>query len=186
MLRSGHWRFAGDVPDLGKCVMVGAPHTSNWDAYYGLAVILALGLRWHWMAKAAVFKSPFRRLLIWLGGIPVDRSAQHGVVGQIVAEFKKRDKFVLVITPEGTRRRVERWKTGFYYIALQAQVPIVPAFLDYSRRNMGFGPVIHPSGDLPRDMRKLETFFRDMKGKRPDNFNPSICGGDKHAKAGTT
>lgn len=185
MLHSGRWRFEGDAPELNKCVMVGAPHTSNWDAFYGLAIILALGWHCHWMAKAAVFKGPFKKLLVWLGGISVDRGARHGVVEQIVAEFKKRDKFFLALTPEGTRRRVDRWKTGFYYIALQANVPILAAYIDYERRTMGFGPMFYPSGDVRRDMEKLEIFYQDKKGKRVENFNPSICGNEEHEKAGT-
>ncbi len=174
ILRLGDWRFEGEPPDLPRFVMIGAPHTSNWDAAYGLGAMLATGLHCHWMAKDAVFKAPFRNLLIWLGGLPVDRSMKHGVVDLIASEFRRRDKFILAITPEGTRKRVEYWKTGFYYIALQAEVPIVVAFMDYRRRTLGFGPIIEPTGNIDEDLRPIEKFYRNMKGKRPEHFNPCL------------
>lgn len=169
------WRMEGEVPNHPKFIIIGAPHTSNWDAVYGFAAIFALRLRINWMAKHTLFKKPFRSLLTWMGGVPVDRTASHGVVDQTIAAFEKREQFIIAITPEGTRKKVNKWKTGFYYIALKAKVPIVMGFLDYSRKALGFGPLIHPTGNIDADMEKIQSFYSKIKPKRPENFNVRIA-----------
>ncbi|MCZ6819930.1 MAG: lysophospholipid acyltransferase family protein [Calditrichaeota bacterium] len=192
VLGIGGWRFEGAPPDESKFITIDAPHTSNWDAIWGISVLLAMGLKIHWMAKHTLFQNPLRRLLFWLGGVPIDRTKSHGVVDQMVDEFQKRDKFVIGITPEGTRKRVPTWKTGFYFMAMSAHVPIVMAFMDYHRKVLGFGPVLNPSGDLAADMKQFETFYAGITGKNPENYNPAIFrqeksgNGDWIAQTGST
>ncbi len=174
ILKATGWRFEGEIPNVSKMVMICAPHTSNWDALYGFAAVVAMGLKLSWMAKHSIFKWPIRRPLMALGGMPIERSGSHGLVDQIISEFEKRQQLILALTPEGTRKRVPRWKTGFYIIAEQAKVPIATSFIDYSNRTLGFGPLIEISGDLDADMEKLEKFYRSKKGKRVENFNTKI------------
>src|SRR5690606_509616 len=121
--------------------------------------IFSMGLDFHWMAKKEAFVPPFGSILRWLGGIPVDRDAPRGLVQQVIDQFKARDQFVLVITPEGTRKKVARWKSGFYRIAVAADVPIVLGYADYPKRIIGFGPAIYPSGNLEADMEKILAFY---------------------------
>lgn len=167
VLRLLGWRFEGAFPDLPKYVIVGAPHTSYWDAIIALATIFGLGIDVHWMAKREAFDHPLGGLLVWLGGIPVDRSASHGVVDQTIEAFNCRDQFILVITPEGTRKKVARWKTGFYRIAHGADVPLVLGYADYQRKVVGIGSVVLPTGDMEKDIANLRAFFRQIPGKNP-------------------
>lgn len=170
VLKMMRWDIEGELPNLPKMVVIGAPHTSNWDFVVAIAVLLALGLDARWLGKHTIFRAPFGPLMRWLGGIPVDRSARHGVVDQTIAMFDQRDRFVVGVAPEGTRKRVERWKTGFYRVAQGAGVPIVPAYFDYPRRVLGFGPPFDLSGDLEADMQYLQAFYIPFKGKKPDQF----------------
>lgn len=168
------WKFEGAPPNLAKFVIIAAPHTSNWDAFYGLSAVLALGLDARWMAKHTLFKGAFGKFLQWLGGVPIRRDASYGVVHKVGSLFKEKERFVLAITPEGTRKKVKNWKTGFYYIALEAKVPIAMGFLDYSRRVLGFGPGLFPSGDLRADFEKFQIFYSKIVARRPEKFNPVL------------
>ncbi len=174
VVRLTGWRVDPGPPNLSKFLVVVAPHTSNWDAIYGLCAISGMRLRINWMVKDSVFVPVLRGFLKALGGIPVDRSSRHGIVEQTAAQFAKHDQFILALTPEGTRKRVEKWKTGFYHMAVLAKVPMVTAFFDYERRVMGFGQIIEPSGDLAADLGRLQDFFATIKGKHPENFNPEF------------
>lgn len=170
ILRLFGWRAESALPDLPKMVLVGAPHTSNWD---GVLLFLAMPLfrvRLRWIGKASLFRPPFGTVLRLLGGIPVDRQAPTGAVRQIAAAFARSDRMALVITPEGTRRQVQRWKTGFYYIAQTAEVPIVLAYVDYHRRVIGIGPTFEPTGDLEADLARIQTFYADKVGKFPQRM----------------
>jgi 1-acyl-sn-glycerol-3-phosphate acyltransferase len=164
------WDLEGEVPNLSKCVIIGAPHTSNWDFVVAIAAMLALGLDARWLGKHTIFRPPFGRLMRWLGGVSVDRNARHGVVDQTLEAFAQRDRFVLGVAPEGTRKRVDRWKTGFYHVAQGAGVPIVPAYFDYARKVLGFGPPFDVSGDLEADLKRLSAFYEPFKGKKPEQF----------------
>ena len=166
------WRLQGALPDLPKFMIIAAPHTSNWDFVIGMAGVFAIGLNVHWMGKHTLFKRPFGCIMRGLGGVPIERAARHGVVDLIVEEFRRREQFLLAITPEGTRGRVDKWKTGFYYIALQSKLPVVPGFLDFGRKHLGFGPMIHPSGDADADLRLIRDFYANIQGKRPELFSP--------------
>ncbi|UCC53208.1 MAG: lysophospholipid acyltransferase family protein [Anaerolineaceae bacterium] len=162
------WRIEVDAPDLPKLVLVGAPHTSNWDFVLTLTTFFALSVRISWMAKHTLFRWPVKGLLEWLGGVPIDRTIPaDGVVNQTVEAFNSRDKFVIAIMPEGTRTKARRWRTGFYHIAQGAKVPIVLVRFDYGRKVMGIGPTIEPSGDIAADMAQIQSVFTSIRGKNP-------------------
>lgn len=161
------WRVEGEVPDLPKFVIAVAPHTSNWDFVVGMAVMFALDLKLTFVGKHTIFRGPFAPVLRWMGGIPVDRSSPHGVVGDAVRAFESVDARVLAIAPEGTRRRVERFRSGFLHIARGARVPVLLASLDYEARCVRFGPLFDPGADVEAEVRRVEAFFATVRGKNP-------------------
>lgn len=169
-LRLFGWRPVGVLPEESKFVAVGAPHTSGWDLPLGIGVILSFGVKVYWMAKDSLFHPPLGWLLRSLGGIPIDRSTRRNVVNYMAETFNNHDQLIVALMPEGTRKRVEYWKTGFYYIASQAQVPMVPAFLDYKRKVGGIGPVIPLSGDIEADLEHIKAFFADITPRHPERF----------------
>ncbi len=164
------WRRVGRLPDLSKYVMIGAHHTSNWDAPIAIAILFSFRLKAYWLGKHTAFRWPFRGLLQWLGGIPVDRTKSADVVAQMVEELKKRAELVLLLAPEGTRKKVTRWKTGFYHIARGAKVPIVLSFLDYARKEGGLGPVFYPTGNFEADIAEILKFYAAVTGKHPERM----------------
>jgi len=164
------WRLEGEVPDLPKFVLIVAPHTSNADFLVGMGPLFALGLRLSFMAKQSLFWEPFGTYLRWVGGVSVDRKAPGGSVREALNQFEERDKFVLVITPEGTRVKVKRWKTGFYRIARTANVPIVPITFDYGSKEFRFGSPLMPTGDMKEDIKTLQEFYSDIQAKYPENY----------------
>jgi 1-acyl-sn-glycerol-3-phosphate acyltransferase len=161
------WRAEGRLPPIPKFVLVGAPHTSNWDLPFTLLIAFALRAHIRWMGKEAIFRRPFKGFFKWLGGIPVRRSQSHNLVAQSIQQFKRNENLILTIAPAGTRKRVIRWKTGFYHIAAGAAVPIVLGFLDYRRKVGGIGPVVYPSGDMAADMETIQAFYDGVTGKHP-------------------
>ncbi len=169
VLRVMGWHFEGKVPDIPKCVVVFAPHTSNWDFILGILFAFALGLKASFLGKDSIFRWPILgRLFCRIGGIPVDRSESHRLVDYVVGVFQERDRFMLGISPEGTRKKVESWKTGFYRVALDAQVPIVLAFLDYGRKVGGFGPLVYPTGDIYADIEPIQDFYATIVARYPE------------------
>jgi len=173
ILRADGWRIEAGLPEgLSKCVLIAAPHTSNWDFVYLLLASFALRLNIYWMGKASLFGWPFGALMRWLGGIAVDLEQSGNLVAASVEALKNAEGPVkLVVPPEGTRSRVRRWKTGFYYIAVGAELPILPAYLDFGQRRLGLGPVFHPTGDIERDMPQIQAFYAPMRGKNPQQFD---------------
>lgn len=163
------WRITGEIPNLPKFLIVGAPHTSNWDMLLGMVGMYAIGFRIFWMAKQSLFRWPFARLIHWLGGVPVDRRAAQGLVGQMIAAFQSREQLILVILPEGTRSKARRWKTGFYHIATGADVPLVMAKFDYAHKILSFGPLLRASGDVEADLPHIQSLFTGIVGKHPYN-----------------
>ncbi|MEO7787002.1 MAG: lysophospholipid acyltransferase family protein [Sphingomicrobium sp.] len=161
------WHFAGTRPAARKFVLVGAPHTSNWDFAAFLGATHQLGIAPGFMGKHSLFRWPMRRFMTDMGGIPVDRSKRTNYVEQMVAEFARRDELALVVAPEGTRDSDGRWRSGFYHIALGAGVPIVPAWIDRAQRRGAIGPAIMPSGDYRRDLAKLAAFYRAIQPDQP-------------------
>jgi 1-acyl-sn-glycerol-3-phosphate acyltransferase len=167
-LRLMGWRIEGRMPDLGKFVIIVAPHTSNWDFIAALFCDLALDLDARFLAKHSIFVGPFGTWLKSLGGIPVVRSASHNVVGQVAMEFARRERMVLAIAPEGTRRKVESWKSGYWHIARAADVPIVPVGLDFARRAAVIGTPRPTTASLEDDEAALKEFFLHVTPKRPE------------------
>lgn len=167
VLRLFGWKICGKLPTRPPLIIAGAPHTSNWDFVFGMAAMLALGIRIQWLGKHTIFKKPFRRLLIRLGGIPVDRSAAAGVVSQAVQRFREQPDTVIALAPEGTRARVENWKTGFLRIANTAGVPVLPIGIDYRTRTFYIGNCFHASDDYERDLAELKNYFARSTGKYP-------------------
>jgi 1-acyl-sn-glycerol-3-phosphate acyltransferase len=166
-LRAFGWSVAGGKPDVTKAVIVAAPHTSNWDLPFMLAVSYALEIDIAWIGKHTIFAPPFGSLMRLLGGIPVDRRSRNNAVAAAVDVFRERDELLLVVPPEGTRKRAARWKTGFYYIAVGAEVPIVLGFLDYEKKQGGLGHVFKPTGKIDADMDAIRAFYAGIKGKVP-------------------
>ena len=168
ILRLIGWKAEGQIPEVPKYVMIGYPHTSNWDTLLGLLVFKALGVRLNWVGKHTLFKPPLGWLIRALGGIPVDRSDPRDFVEQMIDVFKTSEELVLTLSPEGTRKKTDHWKTGFYRIAKGAGVPISMAFLDYSRKTGGFGPLLYPGGDLEKDIKRMQEFYAPVRGKFPE------------------
>lgn len=169
-LKISGWTVEGEAPAVKKYVMIAAPHTSNWDLPIMLFAAFVLRVKLFWMGKNTIFRWPFGSFFKWLGGIPIDRSGSHDMVAQSIACFRSSDSLVLVVPPEGTRKKVRYWKTGFYYIAHGAGVPIVLGFLDYKRKAAGMGPLLHTTGDLEADMKQIRAFYDQITGKYPDQY----------------
>ncbi len=164
------WKLEGEIPNLPKVIAIGAPHTSNWDFVLAIGAIWAMQVRIHWLGKHTFvdgFGAPIWRKL---GGISVNRTAAQDIVSQVVAEFEKREQFVLGLAPEGTRKKVPRWKTGFYRIAVRANVPIIGAALDYSEKIIRLSSVVEPSGDMEADMLILQSFFWAEMARYPEQY----------------
>ena len=172
LLRLCGWKVAGELPDQKKLIFIIAPHTSNWDFIWGLLAKWALDLRVEFMAKRSLFWGPLGWFLRRIGGIPVDRKAADGLVESVAQRFDDVDKRWLVITPEGTRSAVDRWKSGFWRIAKQAQVPILCAYFHYPEKTVGIGPLFMPGDDIGTDMQQLREIYSQWQGK--------------HARAATT
>ncbi len=172
MLKLLGWKVEGALPQsCSKSVFIAAPHTSNWDLPYTLMVAFALRLNIYWMGKASIFPFPLRHTMMWLGGIPVHREKSNNLVDASADAIRSATgPLQLVVPPEGTRSKVRYWKTGFYYIALAAGVPVVMSYMDYSKKIAGLGPVFVPTGDLEADMVKIKAFYAPFKGRNPDQF----------------
>ncbi|HEX2905237.1 MAG TPA: lysophospholipid acyltransferase family protein [Phototrophicaceae bacterium] len=170
------WRVEGTVPNFPKFIIVAAPHTSNWDGVILIFVALILRMKIYWMGKHTLFKPPLGWFLRALGGIPIDRRASHNAVQQAVAQFAEHERLILVIPPEGTRRKAARWKTGFYYIAQGANVPLVLGYIDFPRKVTGLGPVLQPSGDIEADMEPIRAFYQGKTGLHPERMGEITLG----------
>ena len=166
------WHVDVTLPEEKKFVMIGAPHTTNWDLPIGLLCFWSVPVHITWVGKKQLFIGPFNYFFRALGGIPVDRSVHTGFIDQIAQQFDAREEMIFGLTPEGTRSRTEYWKTGFYYIALTANVPICCAYIDCPSRTIGFGKMIVPSGDINKDFEIIKTFYQDKKGKYPEKQGP--------------
>lgn len=165
VLRLGGWKMTGRFPDIDKVIVLVAPHTSWWDGIWGMAAKLAMGLRVEVMAKRELFNPFLAPILRALGAVPIDRGNASGVVPAMSARFRNAEQLWLVIAPEGTRRRVENWKSGFWHIARAAQVPVVCIYFHYPERTIGIGPTLDMTGDLATDMARVREFYRPWQGK---------------------
>ncbi|MEX0623402.1 1-acyl-sn-glycerol-3-phosphate acyltransferase [Saccharospirillum sp.] len=175
---TGLLRLAGwDVkpfPDVPRAIVVGGPHTSNWDGVLGIISGIALALHARFMIKNTLFKGPLGWLLTRLGGIPVNRSRAGGLVGQTVAELNRHNRIIIVMTPEGTRSSADRWKTGFHHIARQAGVPIVLAVADYGKKQLTFPLILQPSDDLEADMQRIYECFAEITPRHPEKLSRPV------------
>ena len=171
-LRLTGWTIEGSLPaHAAKSVLIAAPHTSNWDLPFTLMLAFSLRLRVYWMGKQSLFRAPFGGVMRWLGGIPVNREQSSNLVASSAQAMRAaKGPMQLIVPPEGTRGKTRHWKTGFYYIAQEAGVPIVLAFVDYGRKVGGLGPVFEPTGDLDADMATIKAFYAPIKGKNADQF----------------
>lgn len=171
VVRLAGWRVEGQLPPDPRYVLIVHPHTSNWDVPYGMFAAHALGLLnqpYGFMVKDTALRWPvLGGLMKWLGGIGIDRTSRFNAVEQMVQVFQAHERLMLVITPEGTRRHTKYWKSGFYYIALGAGVPIVPAYIDFGHKRAGLGPVFWPTGDVEADLDYLRAFYADKHGLYP-------------------
>ncbi|WP_300318534.1 1-acyl-sn-glycerol-3-phosphate acyltransferase [Accumulibacter sp.] len=167
------WTVEGRLPSgAGKSVLIAAPHTSNWDLPYTLMVAFTLRLNIYWMGKAQIFRPPFRGLMMWLGGIPVQRETSNNLVAASAAAIRAAGgPLQLIVPPEGTRSKARQWKTGFYYIAVSAQVPIVMAYMDYEKKRSGLGAIFEPTGDIDADMVAIKAFYAPFKGRNARQFD---------------
>jgi 1-acyl-sn-glycerol-3-phosphate acyltransferase len=172
-LKIAGWKIEGRLPAAAsKSVLIAAPHTSNWDLPYTLMVAFALRLNIYWMGKAQIFRPPFRGLMRWLGGIPVARETANNLVAASAAAITAADGPVqLIVPPEGTRSKTREWKTGFYHIAVTAQVPIVLAYMDYERKISGLGEIFVPTGDVDADIAAIKAFYAPFKGKNASQYH---------------
>ncbi len=159
------WKLVMEGPVARRTVVIAAPHTSNWDMPMTLALVFACRLKIYFLAKQILFIPPFGIFVRWLGGIPVDRSKANNFVEQAVALFSVHEDLVLVVPPEGTRKKVRYWKSGFYHIACGAQVPITLGFIDFKRKVAGFGGTYIPSGNYEADLVEIQAFYAGITGK---------------------
>lgn len=159
------WQLEGRRPDCDKFIILGAPHTSNWDFVFFLGATHELGIRPSFMGKTSLFRWPATNFMLDMGGIPVDRSKSGNYVDQVADAFARADDLALVIAPEGSRTFKGGWRTGFYHIAMAAGVPIVPAWVNNATMRGGLGEPLMPTGDYRADLARLAAFYRE---KRPD------------------
>lgn len=164
------WRLDGELPDEPKFVLIVVPHTSNWDFFLCMMAMFGYGLRLSWLAKHTIFFWPAAPILRWLGGEAIDRTASLGTVDTAVERFRSRDQWVIGLSPEGTRRHTTEWKSGFYRIAVGANVPIVPVALDYGQKRMEIKPTFHPTGAADEDIAQLRALFHAGMARHPENF----------------
>ncbi len=172
LLQLTGWQLIGARPNCDHCVLIAAPHTSNWDFPRMLIFAAAFDIKVTWMAKHSLFYPPMGWIMRALGGMPVVRHRNQNVVSAMVAAFDTVPHLVLMVPTEGTREKSEYWKSGFYHIARQANVPIVPSFLDYKRKQGGFGAAFTATDNIRADMQYLREVYRGMEGKFPQNFGP--------------
>jgi 1-acyl-sn-glycerol-3-phosphate acyltransferase len=165
VLRVGRWRMEGEWPDEPRLVVIAAPHSSAWDAVWGFAMLLAMDLGIVFMAKKEAFVGPLGWYLRRMGGLAVDRAAPGGVVDQVATRLREADRMWFALAPEGTRRRVDKWKTGFWKIARAADVPVLCVAFDYPSRCVRIGPLMRCSGDPAADMAAIRAWYRPFMGK---------------------
>lgn len=173
------WRIVGEPPPFPKYVAIGAPHTSNWDFAFFLGVVSHFRIPGRVVGKESLVRWPFGRLMRRLGVIPLRRDSGQGLVEQMAGEFAARDRMALVVAPEGTRRRADHWRSGFYRIALAAEVPIVFSFVDFGTKTAGLGPTLYPTGDISADMEIIRDFYSPIQGKNPQNQGPISLSTDR-------
>lgn len=165
------WKMADPPPTFKKAIFAGAPHTSNWDFLVMLMGILIWRLDMHWIGKHTLFTGPMGPVMRWLGGIPIDRDSSVNFVDQMVQRFQQADDLLLIIAPEGTRSAAEKWRSGFYYMAKGADVPVVLVYLDYQQKEIGIMAVETANGDAEQDIARYQAMFVHKPGKKPADYH---------------
>ena len=168
------WKIGNILPEVPKCVIVVAPHTSNYDFILGKLAYTAIGRTANFLIKKSWFVFPFNIFFNSIGGIAVDRDRKTSITDKLAIEFERRDKFQLALTPEGTRKRVKKWKKGFYFIAMKAQVPIVLVALDYGKKTVSFLDTFYPTGDFDGDIKIIRSNYNHIEAKHPDQFVKTV------------
>lgn len=168
------WTLVDQRPEEKRYVLVGYPHTSNWDFILVMLFKFAKGLHFNWVAKHTLFIWPFGGLMRALGGIGIDRTRSQGFTAELAKEFKRRQEMAVVIAPEGTRAYTDHWRSGFYHLALAADIPVVLSFICYKSKRIGFGPTLYLSGDQDADLAKIQAFYADKVGLHPEKAG-RIC-----------
>jgi len=163
------WKAVGKELENPRFVLIGAPHTSNWDFPLMLLIVLKLRLQVFWMGKHTLFPFPVGWLMKWLGGIPINRAKSHNVVNETVRQYRENENLVVLVPPEGTRSKVTTWKSGFYHIANNAGVPILMGFVDAAKKEAGLADFFYPTGDVEADIQEIRKFYQDKKGLRAEN-----------------
>jgi 1-acyl-sn-glycerol-3-phosphate acyltransferase len=169
-MRLSGWRLEGEFPNLPQFVVIVAPHTSNWDFFIGVMAMFAMGFRGTFLAKHTLFRWPTGGAMRWLGGVPVDRSAAHNVVQQTIDYFHPRKQLLLAMSPEGTRKKLPAWRTGFWYVAKGADVPIVPAAFDFPAKRIRIFAPVKPGDDIDADLARLRSRFDARMAKNPELY----------------
>jgi len=180
-LRLLGWQVQGQAPEVNKYVLIAAPHTSNWDFPLTLMVCFALRLRVYWMGKSSLFPPVLGGVMRWLGGIAVNRDKSGNLVQATIDAFNRAERLTVIVPPEGTRGKVSHWKTGFYYIAVGAQVPVLLGFMDFKEKIGGVAQLFYPSGDIDRDMLEIQQFYRHITGKNPQQFDSATIHANNHS-----
>jgi len=163
------WKIEGGVPQTDKMILIAAPHTSNWDFIYLLGAAYSFGIGINWLGKSSLFDHPFGFFMRFLGGIPVDRSKANNMVKDLADRIHSGGPCTIVIPPAGTRGYTDSWKSGFYWIAKEADIPVVCTYLDYPGKRAGMGLSFRPSGNVKEDMDKIRDFYKNIVGKVPAN-----------------
>jgi len=174
LLQLGGWTVVGGVPDVHKAVIIGAPHTSNWDGFWALVYTVAVGLDIKFFIKESMFWFPMSVLLKGMGAIPLNRGKPGGAVQQAVDLLDSSERFFFGLAPEGTRSRTAGWKSGFYRIAEDAGVPIFLGFFDYGSKRLGIGPMLTLTGNQDADMNIIRSFYESVQGRRPEKTSPVV------------
>ena len=175
LLKAAGWRTVGDIPNISQAVVLALPHTSNVDGVYAIPSLFALDLKISIMGKHTLFKVPvFSQLLNWIGVIPINRGNKGSVLQASIDKFKTGEPLFLGLAPEGTRQYTENWKTGFYYLAVGAGVPILPVALDYKTKEIRFMSLVYPSGDIDADLPKIYTQYKGVMPKHPERLSQPL------------
>jgi 1-acyl-sn-glycerol-3-phosphate acyltransferase len=169
ILKLTGWKAVGEETGNPRFVLIAAPHTSNWDFPLMLLVVLKLRLELYWMGKNSLFPFGIGWLMRWLGGISIDRAKSHNVVNETVRQYREHESLVILIPPEGTRSKVTTWKSGFYHIANNANVPIMMGYIDAATKEAGLADLFHPTGNLKQDIREIRAFYSKKIGLRAEN-----------------
>lgn len=175
LLKAAGWRTVGEIPNISQAVVLALPHTSNVDGVYAIPSLFALDLKISIMGKHTLFKLPvFAQLLNWIGVIPINRGNKGSVLQASIDKFKTGEPLFLGLAPEGTRQYTENWKTGFYYLAVGAGVPILPVALDYKTKEIRFMSLVYPSGDIDADLPKIYAQYKGVMPKHPERLSQPL------------